>query len=77
MNDMNRANKGSHWKTMVGSIKRAKSELQEETSSSASGSLQAKTQTKFKMSVLRMASELSEAVLGALLLPAFCSSRGQ
>eukprot|EP00975_Prorocentrum_lima_P031987 6716334-Prorocentrum_lima.AAC.1 len=44
MKDMKRANKGSHWKTMAGNINRAKRELQEETSNSASGSLQAKTQ---------------------------------
>eukprot|EP00975_Prorocentrum_lima_P054491 11426576-Prorocentrum_lima.AAC.1 len=60
MLDMKRANKGSHWETMAGHINRAKSELQEEASSSASGSLQAKTQNKFKLSVLKRAGELSE-----------------
>eukprot|EP00975_Prorocentrum_lima_P007577 1626866-Prorocentrum_lima.AAC.1 len=66
---------------MVSSIKRAKSELQEEASSSASGSLQAKTQNKFNMSVLKRASELSEFFSRSPqkreLAPSLCSSRGQ
>eukprot|EP00975_Prorocentrum_lima_P071010 12935258-Prorocentrum_lima.AAC.1 len=51
---------------MVSHIKRAKGELLEEASSSASGSMQAKTQNKFKITVLKRASELSQAFLAAL-----------
>eukprot|EP00975_Prorocentrum_lima_P060328 12652391-Prorocentrum_lima.AAC.1 len=63
---MEAANKGSHCKGMVSHIKRAKSELHVEANSSAAGSLQAKTQNKFKMTVLERANELSRAFLSAL-----------
>eukprot|EP00975_Prorocentrum_lima_P021229 4468121-Prorocentrum_lima.AAC.1 len=51
---------------MVSHIKRAKSELQEDANTTAAGSLQAKTQKKFKMTVLKRGSELSQAFLAAM-----------
>eukprot|EP00975_Prorocentrum_lima_P029511 6196198-Prorocentrum_lima.AAC.1 len=63
---MKAATKGSYWKGMVSHIKRAKSEFQEDASSSAAGSLQAKTHKKFNISVFKRASDLSQAFLAAL-----------